>query len=192
MSALDRQHRTASRRRPSAVAARRRRRRGLARDRSEIAAGRARCSASGATARPQRAHGHLSRRDNRRHRGRRASNARNGRFPRSGALHPPAIRLERAIREPLRARGRSARPTRGPGSISASGACSIRLARAAGSGRSRLHFPAGRRRKPAPDPGRPGACRHHRARTFPLHRRSARPWCGWSSGSAMCTRASIR
>ena len=33
----------------------------------------------------------------------------------------------------------------------------------------RLSVPAGRRRGPAPDPGRPGACRHHRARTFPLH-----------------------
>ena len=33
-----------------------------------------------------------------------------------------------------------------------------------------LRLPAGRRRGPAPDPGRAGACRHHRARTFPLHR----------------------
>ena len=34
-----------------------------------------------------------------------------------------------------------------------------------------LRVPAGRGRKPAPDPGRPGACRHHRAGPFPLHRR---------------------
>ena len=33
-----------------------------------------------------------------------------------------------------------------------------------------LRVPAGRGREPAPDPGRPGACRHHRARPFPLHR----------------------
>ena len=30
--------------------------------------------------------------------------------------------------------------------------------------------PSGRRREPAPDSGRAGACRHHRARPFPLHR----------------------
>ena len=36
--------------------------------------------------------------------------------------------------------------------------------------RAPYRVPAGRRRKPAPDSGRPGACRHHRARPFPLHR----------------------
>ena len=34
----------------------------------------------------------------------------------------------------------------------------------------RYAFLAVRGREPAPDPGRPGACRHHRARPFPLHR----------------------
>ena len=65
---------------------------------------------------------------------------------------------------------RSARPMRGRGSISASGMCAIRSAkRACGKARA-VSLPAGGRRGPAPDPGRPGACRHHRARPFPLHR----------------------
>ena len=33
-----------------------------------------------------------------------------------------------------------------------------------------LRVPARRGREPAPDPGRAGACRHHRAGAFPLHR----------------------
>ena len=41
--------------------------------------------------------------------------------------------------------------------------------RRAAEGRA-LSLPAGRRRGAAPDPGRSGACRHHRARPFPLHR----------------------
>ena len=44
-----------------------------------------------------------------------------GKFPSVGALHPPAIRLERAIND-LYGLSRPARPTRGLGSISASGA----------------------------------------------------------------------
>ena len=40
-----------------------------------------------------------------------------------------------------------------------------------------LPVPAGRRRGPAPDPGRAGPCRHHRARPFPLHRQ-------WRDGGA--------
>ena len=35
---------------------------------------------------------------------------------------------------------------------------------------SALRLPAGGRRGPAPDSGRPRACRHHRAGTFPFHR----------------------
>ena len=63
-------------------------------------------------------------------------------------------------------------PTPGPGSTMAAGACAIRSARAAARRRrpSTLPVPAGRGREPAPDPGRPGPCRHHRARPFPLHR----------------------
>ena len=46
------------------------------------------------------------------------------------------------------------------------------LGRAAGpAARTRaVRVPAGRGREPAPDSGRPGACRHHRAGPFPLHR----------------------
>ena len=33
-----------------------------------------------------------------------------------------------------------------------------------------VRLPAGRRREPAPDSGRPGSCRHHRAGPLPLHR----------------------
>ena len=65
---------------------------------------------------------------------------------------------------------RSARPTRGPGSITASGTCATRWEQAARAEARALRLPAGRRRKPAPDSGRAGACRHHRARPFPLHR----------------------
>ena len=51
------------------------------------------------------------------------------------------------------------------------GASGIRSARSRATGRSRaLRVPAGRRRGPAPDPGRAGARRHHRAGPFPLHR----------------------
>ena len=57
-----------------------------------------------------------------------ASNARTEHFPSVGALHPPAIRLERAIQASM-ASNRSARPIRGPGSITASGTCNIRSAR---------------------------------------------------------------
>ncbi len=53
---------------------------------------------------------------------------------------------------------RSACPTRGRGSITATTPTA-------------LSVPAGGGRAPAPDPGRAGACRHHRAGPFPLHRR---------------------
>ena len=59
-----------------------------------------------------------------------ASTARKGTSPRSARTHPPAIRLERTIRdlfglEPM------ARPTGGPGSTTAAGASAIRSARRA-------------------------------------------------------------
>ena len=47
---------------------------------------------------------------------------------------------------------------------------SARQARSPAQTRRALCVPAGRGREPAPDSGRPGACRHHRARPFPLHR----------------------
>ena len=92
------------------------------------------------------------------------------------------------------ASSRRARPIRGPGSTTAAGACAIRSARQS---RRRATptayaFLPRRRREPAPDPGRPGPCRHHRARPFPLHRQWRDRGRGWRSGSAMSTRASKR
>ena len=83
-------------------------------------------------------------------------------------------------------------PTRGPGSITANGACSRPLGRSPASPavRAPYVFLPAEGENPAPDPGRPGACRHHRARPFPLSPPTARPWCGSKSGSATCTRAS--
>ena len=72
--------------------------------------------------------------------------------------------------------------TRGPGSISASGMFGIRSATGDPRKNRALRFPAGRRRRPAPNSRRPGACRHHRAGTFPLHRQ----WraCGAAGATA--------
>ena len=78
-----------------------------------------------------------------------ASTARTARFPRSARLHPPAIRLERAIRdlyglEPDRRAG-----PRGPGSTTALGACAHPLGAATPTRRRcarALRVPAGRRR----------------------------------------------
>ena len=91
------------------------------------------------------------------------------RFP-SVAATPRARAAARAHHpRPVRPRaGRRAGPR--PGSTMAAGACAIRSARHARPGRRRLRLPAGRGRRPAPDPRRPGARRHHRARPFPLHR----------------------
>ena len=54
---------------------------------------------------------------------------------------------------------------------------SARQARRTRAAQARLTISARRGRGPAPDPGRPGACRHHRARAFPLHRQ-------WRDGGA--------
>ena len=60
--------------------------------------------------------------------------------------------------------------THGRGSTSAFGVSRIRSARAATSrARARPILPAHGGRGPASDSGRPGACRHHRARPLPLH-----------------------
>ena len=61
-------------------------------------------------------------------------------------------------------------PTPAPGSITGAGTSPVRSARDAIGRAGRLRLPARRRRKPAPGPGRPGPCRDHRARPFPLHR----------------------
>ena len=93
-----------------------------------------------------------------------------GVFPSIGRHHAPAIRLERALRdlyglEPVGA------PDDRPlaRSWALAGAAAARQPQAARGRRRTLRVPAGRRRGTAPDPGRPGACRDHRAGTFPLH-----------------------
>ena len=56
-------------------------------------------------------------------------------------------------------------------------ASSARNADSSGRAAARLPLPPRRGREPAPDTGRPGPRRHHRARAFPLHRqwRDRRP-----------------
>ncbi len=74
------------------------------------------------------------------------------------------------------------RPLGGVGAAVATTGSAVGRARAAG-------VPAGRGRGLPPDRGRPGACRHHRAGTFPLLRPGRDRDRGWRSGSAICTRA---
>ena len=91
------------------------------------------------------------------------------RFPSVAVTHPPALRLERTIRdlyglEPEGVAGRA--PLARPRPLGRALA-----ARHAGAGtrhRRRLRVPHGRRPAAAPDPGRPRARRHHRARPLPL------------------------
>jgi hypothetical protein len=98
-----------------------------------------------------------------------------------GAASRAGSRLERRHARSLRHPSRSGWTIRAPGSITDAGPA----------GRTtRATLPAGRRRGAAPDPGRAGPCRHHRARSFPLHRQRRDRWCGWNSGWAMSTRAS--
>ena len=113
---------------------------------------------------------------------------------RSARVHPPAIRLERAIRDLFGYRADRRAGRGGPGSIMAAGAIRAPLGAApANDGpRRTVRLPGGGGARPAPDSGRPRPCRHHRARPFPLSPPTARPSCGWRSGSAMPTRASIR
>ena len=94
-----------------------------------------------------------------------------GAFPSLGRHHPPAIRLERAIRDlfGLEPQGAvDARPWLDHGRWGRRQPLAARKPDAGA--RRALCLPAGRRREPAPDSGRPGSCRHHRARSFPLHR----------------------
>ena len=92
-------------------------------------------------------------------------------FPSVGALHPPAIRLERAIHSlyglhPIGAP--DARPWLDLGFWDVQS--SARRTHVGTGCAPPLHVLAGGRRKPASDPCWPGPCRHHRAGTFPLHR----------------------
>ena len=94
-----------------------------------------------------------------------------GQFPSVGALHAPAIRLERAIHDLYGLEPRGAldtRPWLDLGFWDVQHPLGDRSD--APTARAALSVPADRRRKPAPDSGRAGACRHHRARPFPLHR----------------------
>ena len=116
-----------------------------------------------------------------------------GTFPSVGALHPPAIRLERAIHslyglEPVGAP--DTRPWLDLGFWGVQHPLGARTP--APAARTRLRVSAGGRRKSAPNSRRPGACRHHRAGTFPLHRQRRDRGAARSSGSAMCTRVSSR
>ena len=109
----------------------------------------------------------------------------------SRATHPPALRLERTIRDLYGLEPEGSPDTR---RWLDHGRWGVRqpLGDARGGARHRRCLRLPRRRRPAaaPDPGRPGACRHHRARPFPLHLPTARPSCAWRSGWATCTRAS--
>ena len=93
-----------------------------------------------------------------------------GTFPSVGALHPPAIRLERAIQSLY-----GLRPDRRAGCAAMARsrllgrATSARQPPASAGREPYLCLSADGRREPASDSGRPGACRHHRAGTLPLH-----------------------
>ena len=93
------------------------------------------------------------------------------RYPSVGALH----------------RAGDSPGTRGTRSVRARASRPARHAPVARSRREpdRLSVPAGGGRRPAPDSGRPGPRRHHRARPFPLHRR-------WRNGGAARTAAGLR
>ena len=90
---------------------------------------------------------------------------------RSARLHAPAIRLERTIADlyglvPEGADDRRPWLDHGRWGVTHPlGDASPAPAESAA-----LRLPAGRGREPAPDPGRAGACRDHRAGAFPLHR----------------------
>ncbi len=82
-------------------------------------------------------------------------------IPRSPPVHLPALRLERAMRDLYGVQPvglPDPRPWLDPRSLARPGE------------RDALRIPADRGRGAAPDPGRAGPCRHHRARPLPLHR----------------------
>ena len=104
------------------------------------------------------------------------------RYPSVGALHAPAIRLERAMRDlfGLEADRRWRTPARGWTMAAGAKTMHVRL---------RLSFPAGRGRGLHQIPVGPV----HAGIIEPGHFRftaTARPWSGWRSGWATSTRAS--
>ena len=93
-------------------------------------------------------------------------------YPSVGRHHPPALRLERTVNDLFGLSAQGSPDTRpwldhdhwgvrfplGDRIDALPNGCA-------------LSFPARGRRRPAPDCGRPGARRYHRARTFPLYRK---------------------
>ena len=142
--------------------------------------------------RRRRAHGRAAtrrRRDRRRH----ALPVRDGRFPSVGALHPPAIRLERAIRdlyglEPVGLP--DARPWLDHGFWDVQHPL----------GDARSAAPASARRTRSCRPRARACTRSRSVRCMPASSSpaisasppTARPSCGWKSASATSTRASSR
>ena len=87
---------------------------------------------------------------------------------------------------------RSVRPTRAPGSISGSGTCAIRSGKSNPRRSPRL-TPFCRRRAKACIRFRSAPCMPaSSSRAISASPPMASTWCAWSSGSAMCTRASSR
>ena len=98
-------------------------------------------------------------------------NAPTASFPPSGSRIPPAIRLERAIRDLYGLKPAGAADTRvwldlGFWGVSQPLGANKKSRKA----QHGLRLLARGGRGSAPDPGRARACRHHRARPFPLHR----------------------
>ena len=116
-----------------------------------------------------------------------------GGFPSIGRHHAPAIRLERAIRDLY---GHQPVGNPRPAAVARprrlGRAHSARQRQLAGDRRdpADYEFLPVRGRGPASDSGRPGACRHHRARPLSLHRQRRNRRAAWKSGSATSTRAS--
>ena len=110
----------------------------------------------------------------------------NGQFPSVGALHPPAIRLERAIQDlyGLQPRGAHRHAAVARSRILGCPAPARRPQRSAADAPA-LSVPADRGRGSASDSGRSGACGHHRARPFPFHRQR-RNCCSIGRAAWLC------
>ena len=101
-----------------------------------------------------------------------------GKFPSVGVSHPPAIRLERAIRDLYGFKPTGAADTRPWLDLGFWGVIQpLGANKKSRKAQEALCLPPRRGRGSASDPGRAGTCRHHRARTFPLHRQ-------WRGGGA--------
>ena len=120
-----------------------------------------------------------------------ASHVRDGTFPSIGTLHPPAIRLERAIRISM-ACSRLVRPMCGLGSIMALGdAPSAWCARTGAAREPTMHFCPSKARDCIKSPSvlfMPALSSRGISASPP----TARPWRGSRSASAMSTKASSR